>query len=620
MRVTLDGPAVVGRSSSAALQLIDGKVSREHCRFLVDGGRVSVEDLGSQNGTFVNGVAVSGARVLAPGDEIAVGDSLLLLDPDFAVLAARFGDATLVLSDAAGDVDVDVAPVVATPSGATQRPSSDIAPDTARATIARLARALASASGGEAAVEALLDAAGSCLPFERAFVLAVARGAPDSAAGAGAVRVLGGRARDRVGGAGPGAPAAGGSSGAVEETLVMARPVLASAARRGAPIALLSPVHGHTRGGARTVVTSARRASLVAPLVAGGAAPTSGFLYLDRSADRPWSAADLSLADALASVAALSRLGGVLAPAGPPETAAPALDAPIGISPAFARVRELAAAAARTTSTVLITGESGTGKEEIARHIHRLSGRGPFIAVNCGAIPEALAESELFGHERGAFTGAVAAREGRIEAADGGTLFLDEVGELSPAVQVKLLRVLQERVFQRVGSTTTRSVDLRVVAATHRQLEAEVAAGRFREDLYYRLNVLRVAIPPLRERRGDVAPLAAALLARVALRVGCRDPGLTPDAGELLAGGRWPGNARELGNVLERALVLRAPAARGKVAALERAEILAALRAARGVKARAAKQLGISRPTLDKKMTDLAIDLWNADDQGGGGA
>jgi DNA-binding NtrC family response regulator len=328
-------------------------------------------------------------------------------------------------------------------------------------------------------------------------------------------------------------------------------------------------------------------------------------------------------------------------------------------------VCQLAAAAARTTSTVLITGESGTGTEEIARHLHRLGGRGPFVAVNCGAIPEALAESELFGHERGAFTGAVAAREGRIESADGGTLFLDEVGELSPALQVKLLRVLQERVFQRVGSSTPRSVNLRVVAATHRRLEAEVAAGRFRDDLYYRLNVVRIEIPPLRDRREDIGPLAVALLGRVAARLGCADPGLEPAAREALAGAAWPGNARELANVLERVLVLRDPAARGplrrdeiagamgevgapapaptpppatpaptggspgsspgvspgaspgqagltdKVAALERAEILAALRAARGVKARAAKQLGISRPTLDKKMTDLGIDLWS---------
>jgi two-component system NtrC family response regulator/two-component system response regulator AtoC len=264
------------------------------------------------------------------------------------------------------------------------------------------------------------------------------------------------------------------------------------------------------------------------------------------------------------------------------------------------------------------------------------------VAVNCGAIAESLADSELFGHQRGAFTGAVTARDGHVEAADGGTLFLDEVGELPPALQVKLLRVLQERVFFRVGSTVPRSVDLRVIAATHKPLEEEVRAGRFREDLFFRLNVLRIAIPPLRERREDVGPLAAALLARIARGLGRPDPGLQPRALAALERAPWRGNARELANTLERALVLRggrrdplsaeevtlAPGEIGdaapavgdaladKVAALERSEIVAALRAARGVKAQAARRLGISRPTLDKKMQDLDIDLWR-DDAGG---
>jgi DNA-binding NtrC family response regulator len=364
----------------------------------------------------------------------------------------------------------------------------------------------------------------------------------------------------------------------------------------------------------------------------------------------------------MAALVALHGLGGVMvaAPAaagagGRPAPSGAAGHAPVGTSPAFARVLKLAEAAARATSTVLITGESGTGKEEIARYIHRASGRGPFVAVNCGAIPEALAEAELFGHERGAFTGAVGTREGRVEAADGGTLLLDEIGELPPALQVKLLRVLQERVFTRIGGVAPRSVDLRVIAATHRRPEVEVRAGRFREDLYYRLNVLRIEIPPLRDRRADIAPLAAAMLARIALALGRADPGLGPGAIAGLERAAWPGNARELGNVLERALVLREPDARGpldgdeirsalagpeppsapapvdavapravnardgslplpdKVAALERMEIVTALHEARGVKARAAKRLGISRPTLDKKIADLHIDLWGED-------
>ena len=678
VRLLLDGPTVVGRSSSASLQLIDGKVSREHCRFLIEDGGVVLEDLGSQNGTFVNGAAITGRRVLVEGDEIAVGDSLFLLDPDFAVLAARYGDATLVVSDAAGDS----AAVAAGAAPATDSERDGAGPAGVAAAVGALARALAAAASGEAAVEALLATSAAWLDPERTFVLGVAPGAAvdeaslaasSSASWPSVLRVLGGRGQPASGGA---TPAGGGSDPAP----VLSRAVLAAAARQraGAPLALAAWSEERARGEGRSLITRAPRALLVAPLQSGDT--PIGFLYLDRRAERPWSEGDLALAGALAAVAGLHRLGGALsAPqlpgaAAPPATSAgatasPSVLGPVGDSPAFARVRQLAAAAARTTSTVLITGETGTGKEEVARHLHRLAGRGPFVAVNCGAIPEALAESELFGHERGAFTGAVAAREGRIEAADGGTLFLDEVGELSLGLQVKLLRVLQERVFQRVGSSTPRSVSLRVVAATHRRLESEVAAGRFRDDLYYRLNVVRVEIPPLRDRREDIGPLAVTLLGRVAARLGCADPGLEPAAREALAGAAWPGNARELANVLERVLVLRDPAARGplrraeiaaamgettapalvpapppggspgpapglssgassgassepaapageaglteKVAALERAEILAALRAARGVKARAAKQLGISRPTLDKKMTDLGIDLWS---------
>jgi DNA-binding NtrC family response regulator len=402
-------------------------------------------------------------------------------------------------------------------------------------------------------------------------------------------------------------------------------------------------VEERTLAGERTAVTRQPRAVLVAPLCLGE--QVRGFLYADRAGAAGYDDAAALALEALAAVVALHGLGGALG-RGPAEVAA----APVAASPQFAEVLRLTAAAAAAPSTVLITGESGTGKEEIARHLHRTSARagGPFVAVNCGAIPEALAESELFGHERGAFTGAVTAREGRLEAADGGTLFLDEIGELSPPLQVKLLRVLQERVFFRLGSATPRSVDLRVVAATHRDLAAEVRGGRFREDLYYRLDVLRLQLPPLRQRPEDVIPLAEALLVRLGRTLGRPVPGLDADARARLLRAPWPGNVRQLGNVLERALVLRAPerrsepldgaeieaalgpAERGtpaaaptggtlteKVAALERAEIEAALRAARGVKARAARVLGISRPTLDKKLADLGIDLWR-DGAGGG--
>jgi two-component system response regulator FlrC len=213
---------------------------------------------------------------------------------------------------------------------------------------------------------------------------------------------------------------------------------------------------------------------------------------------------------------------------------------------------------APTDATVLLLGESGTGKEVLSRALHRESRRaaGPFVAVNCAAISETLLESEMFGHEKGAFTGAVAQRRGRFELADGGTLFLDEVSELRPQLQAKLLRVLQERRFERVGGTRTIEVDLRVVAATNRDLAEEMREGRFREDLYHRLAVFPIRIPPLRERLADILPVAEVLLARIARQLGT--PGLVLDdaARARLVAYNWPGNVRELGNVLERAAIL----------------------------------------------------------------
>jgi two-component system response regulator AtoC len=208
---------------------------------------------------------------------------------------------------------------------------------------------------------------------------------------------------------------------------------------------------------------------------------------------------------------------------------------------------------AKSPATVLVTGESGTGKELVARAIHDLSSRaeGPFIAVNCAAIPRELIESELFGHEKGAFTGATDRRIGRIESADKGTLFLDEIGELDPAVQVKLLRALQERSFERVGSSATTSVDVRIVTATNRDLAKAVAEGNFREDLYYRVNVLPVALPPLRERREDVRLIAESLLTRSG-----QGKKLTAAALGSLEGYNWPGNVRELENAIEHGLAL----------------------------------------------------------------
>jgi two-component system, NtrC family, response regulator HydG len=305
------------------------------------------------------------------------------------------------------------------------------------------------------------------------------------------------------------------------------------------------------------------------------------------------------------------------------------VEEPLGIvtkSAAMRQLVDLARRVAQVDSTVLITGESGSGKERIARLLHETSTRatGPFIAVNCGAVTETLLESELFGHTRGAFTGATQDRPGLFEAANGGTLLLDEVGEVSPAMQVKLLRALQEREIRRVGENKTRRVDVRVVAATNRDLAHGVAGGGFRQDLYYRLKVVELHVPPLRERRDDILPLARVLLADAALRMNRKVSGLVPDAADQLLCHGWPGNVRELENTMERAVALargsrvevedlpaeirNAPPERpgsGGVRPLDDVEkeyILAALELNEGNQTRTAAQLRIGSATLYRKL------------------
>lgn len=230
----------------------------------------------------------------------------------------------------------------------------------------------------------------------------------------------------------------------------------------------------------------------------------------------------------------------------------------IGAENSLKAVMALVGKVAHTAATVLLLGETGTGKELIARTIHRQSPRreAPFIAINCAAIPEGLLESELFGHEKGSFTGAVAQKPGRFELADGGTIFLDEVGELTPTIQVKLLRVLQEREFVRVGGTRTQSTDVRIIAATNRDLKARMQERQFREDLFYRLNVFPIHLPPLRERRPDIPELVQYYIGRVAADLKTAAPAMTESALQFLIHYNWPGNIRELQNVIERAVLL----------------------------------------------------------------
>jgi DNA-binding NtrC family response regulator len=303
------------------------------------------------------------------------------------------------------------------------------------------------------------------------------------------------------------------------------------------------------------------------------------------------------------------------------------VDGIIGDSGPMQEVLSLVRRVAPSDTTVLIRGESGTGKELIARAIHHASARagGPLVCVSCAALPESLLEAELFGHEKGAFTGAVAARRGRFETAQGGSLFLDEIGDVPPHLQVKLLRALQERQIERLGSSRPVPVDVRLIAATHRDLESMVKRGAFRDDLYYRLNVVTIAIPPLRDRRADILPLLEHFIGRFGRAAGKAIRGLTREAHDALLHYEYPGNVRELENLVERAVVLTrddviglgdlplgltrsakdvwdAASLPAAVEGLERRMILDALERAGGVQTRAADLLGVSERVLRYKL------------------
>ncbi len=399
---------------------------------------------------------------------------------------------------------------------------------------------------------------------------------------------------------------------------------------RGPFDALITDLRMPGMGGA-SLLTEARRRFDDLPVLVVTAHPSiesavelmrfGAYDYLSK----PFQRADLL--DALNRAIVAARVSGS-------RLAAPPAEGSLGRSTVMVEVEALVSRVARTDATVLVTGETGAGKEVVARRVHELSPRakGPFVAVHCAALPESLLESELFGYERGAFTGASSRKAGRLELAAGGTLFLDEIGDITSATQVKLLRILQDRTYERLGGTQTLVADVRVVAATHRDLEAMRAEGRFREDLFYRLNVFPVFVPPLRSRKEDLPDLARTLLARCA-RHADEKLRLEDDAIAALAAHDWPGNVRELSNVLERLAILsrsgrigrsdvegvlpRAPRGAASLAAgtdlaaarseAERETVLRALEKAGDNRSQAAKLLGISRRTLYSKLEELGI-------------
>jgi len=527
----------VGRDATNRLCLASIWVSRRHCLIERQAGRVTISDLGSHNGTFVNGVPVK-ERVLEHGDQLRVGDSVFLflleeteVPPGGVVVEMKeeglVAGSTIELSpDAARLLNTQGAP-----------PASRAARDLG--VLLRISTSINSIRDMQTLQRRLLESIFEVVPAERGAVLLAGRGQDEIGAAFGLER-------DAVSGRG----------------VKVSRTIVQRVVRDSVAILSNDVRDSDDFAAARSLAVANVHSVLAVPLQF--ADRRLGVLYLDSSSpEARFDEGHLQLLGAIAGIASVALENArqiewlenenrrLLDDAGLEHNM-------VGESAAMRAVLGFVAKVAATRATVLITGESGTGKELVARAIHQNGDRArkPFLAINCAALAASLLESELFGHERGAFTGAVAQKPGKIEVADSGTLFLDEVGELAPALQSKLLRVLQEHEFERVGGTRSIQVDVRVLAATNRDLKEMVRTGAFRADLFYRINVVALAMPPLRERREDVPLLARYFASKYAARCNRRVAGISAEAIDCLMAYDWPGNVRELENAVERAVVL----------------------------------------------------------------
>jgi transcriptional regulator with GAF, ATPase, and Fis domain len=542
---TLSGELTVGRSRINRLQIEDRWLSREQCAIREQEGRFRVEDLGSSNGTFVNGVPVVN-RVLEHGDEIRAGRCLFLFLQEDASGEERDqpNDAGVRLDE--GQLAAESTLVLRTEDAVFLSPEHFTAAIKRGERAVRDLEALLQISTAvrenrdlNALANLLLALILDTIPAEHGAILLTGDSSEEvlysehsyRTAGCSGPAILSRTVIERV---------------LTDKVSLLSNDVMEQSGLRSAESLLLAMISS----------------VLVAPLVASRRA--LGVIYLDSTNPQlRFDEQHLQLLTGIAGVAAASlenalRVRDLESENNRLKAEINLRHNMVGDGPAMRKVLEFVTKAAPTGSTVLIGGESGTGKELVARAIHRNSPRAgkSFVAINCAALTESLLESELFGHERGAFTGAVAQKRGKLEEAEGGTLFLDEVGELAPGIQAKMLRVLQEREFERVGGTRTIKANVRLIAATNRDLEQASRSGSFRQDLYYRLNVVSLTTPPLRERREDIPLLANYFVQKHAAAVGRNVMGLSGQARTCLMQYQWPGNVRELENAIERAVVL----------------------------------------------------------------
>jgi transcriptional regulator with GAF, ATPase, and Fis domain len=519
-----DGPLFLGRDTSNQVEVGDPAISRKHCSVSeVSSGVFEIADLDSHNGTFVNGTKVT-RKTLQHGDRIGVGSNEFVFltgkDEDDAELLSRLGSPAT--SDGLKTMFLDRSGLPSDASGL-GRMARDLA------AFFKIANVINSTRDGEALQRELLGLICEVIPAAQGAIVL----------------------QNAISNEEPSPPCRWNREGRTRQEMLIREELVQQATWERCAVFTVAAAE-----------TAAAEHVLCVPLVAVDR--ILGVIYLSAPATTPPFGEDhvyfLSSVSRITAVTLenLSKLDSLRAENQRLRADVKADSALIGESRPMLRVSEFIGRVAKGDSTVLIRGESGTGKELVARAIHANSLRPgkPFVAINCAAIPEALLESELFGHEKGAFTGAVGTKKGKFEAAEDGTLFLDEIGEMAPLLQAKLLRVLQQREFERLGGNRLLAFNARVVAATNKNLEQAIKAGEFRQDLYYRLNVVSVALPPLREHREDIPALALHFANKYAAKCTRSFKGIAAEARSLLMQYSWPGNIRELENAIEHAIVM----------------------------------------------------------------
>jgi Nif-specific regulatory protein len=529
-----DGEITIGRDPSNHISLLDSLVSRSHCVLRSDGTTHEITDLESSNSTFVNGVVVTKQKI-NPGDQIRVGNSLLVLR------ASDQASSTSLAPDL--ESALEGATLILRKQDAVYLRSDREMPATARTVkdlrvLLEFSRTLNAVQGMAALERKVHEALLEVAPAERV-ALVLTQNSEESGVVRGWDRRLG-----------------------PDQPISISETILHRVLDENIAVLCNDIDTDEELRDAESVITSRILSILVVPLEVQG--KVLGAIYLDANSQAVHFDSELlELVTALGNVVALAieNARQIEWLGGENERLQQELDIVhdmVGESEALQSVKQFIGRVAGNDSTVLVLGESGTGKELVARAIHRNSLRAnkPFVAINCAAITDTLLESELFGHEKGAFTGAVAQKKGKLETAEGGSVFLDEIGELAPALQAKLLRVLQQHEFERVGGTRTIPLDIRLIAATNRDLKEASAKKEFRSDLYYRLNVVSVKVPPLRDRRKDIPILATFFAKQCAEKLKRNVRGISAEARSALISYDWPGNVRELENAIERAIVL----------------------------------------------------------------